>query len=64
MAKTFFTSKGAPVEIGHELGRGGEGSVFDVPALESQVAKLYHEHKQPDAKKQAKLSFMASTADQ
>ena len=64
MAKTFFTSKGTPVEIGHELGRGGEGSVFEVPALESQVAKLYHEHKQPDAKKQAKLSFMASTADQ
>lgn len=62
MAKTLFTAKGAAVDIGRELGRGGEGSVFDVPSLGSQVAKLYH--KQPDAKKQAKLTFMAATADQ
>lgn len=61
MAKTLFTSKGSTVEIGRELGRGGEGSVFEVPSLGSQVAKLYH--KQPAAKKQAKLSFMAATAD-
>lgn len=62
MAKTLFTAKGAAVDIGRELGRGGEGSVFDVPSLGSQVAKLYH--KQADAKKQAKLTFMAATADQ
>jgi len=59
MARTLFTSKGAAVEMGRELGRGGEGSVFEVPSLGSQVAKLYH--KQPDVKKQAKLSFMAAT---
>ena len=62
MVKTHFTSKGAAVDIGRELGRGGEGSVFDVPSLESQVAKLYH--KQPGTRKQEKLSFMAATADQ
>lgn len=62
MAKTLFTAKGAAVDIGRELGRGGEGSVFDVPSLGNQVAKLYH--KQPDTKKQAKLTFMAATADQ
>ena len=62
MAKTLYTSKGAAVEIGRELGRGGEGSVFEIPSHGSQVAKLYH--KQPDAKKQAKLTFMAGTADQ
>jgi DNA-binding helix-hairpin-helix protein with protein kinase domain len=61
MARTLYTSRGNAVEIGRELGKGGEGSVFEVPALSSQVAKLYH--KAPDAKKQAKLSFMASTAD-
>lgn len=61
MAKTLFTSKGSPIQIGRELGRGGEGSVFEVPALPNQVAKLYHQV--PDAKKQAKLIFMASTAD-
>lgn len=61
MARTLYTSKGSAVEIGRELGKGGEGSVFDVSAASNQVAKLYH--KAPDSKKQAKLSFMASTAD-
>ncbi|TXC66048.1 helix-hairpin-helix domain-containing protein [Piscinibacter aquaticus] len=61
MPRTLYTSRGTAVEIGRELGKGGEGSVFDAPALSNQVAKLYH--KAPDGKKQAKLSFMASTAD-
>lgn len=61
MGKTLYTSKGAPVGIGREIGKGGEGSVYEVPALTSQVAKLYH--KAPESKKQAKLSFMASTGD-
>lgn len=61
MPKTLYTSKGTAVDIGRELGKGGEGSVFDVPAMSNQVAKLYH--KAPDSKKQAKLSFMAATAD-
>lgn len=61
MARTLYTSKGTPVDIGRELGKGGEGSVFEVPSLGGQVAKLYH--RAPDTKKQAKLSFMASTAD-
>ncbi|HEY1399386.1 helix-hairpin-helix domain-containing protein [Roseateles sp.] len=61
MAKTVTTSKGLALQLGRELGRGGEGSVFEVPASAEQVAKLYH--KPPDAKKQAKLSFMAATAD-
>ena len=62
MAKILVTAKGTPIQIGRELGKGGEGSVFEVPALADQVAKLYH--KLPDAKKQAKLTFMARTADQ
>jgi DNA-binding helix-hairpin-helix protein with protein kinase domain len=62
MAKTLVTSKGTPIQIGRELGSGGEGSVFEVPALSNQVAKLYHQL--PEAKKQAKLTFMASTVDQ
>ncbi|MBK6971452.1 MAG: molecular chaperone [Sterolibacteriaceae bacterium] len=61
MPRTLYTSRGTAVDIGRELGKGGEGSVFDVPSSSSQVAKLYH--KAPDGKKQAKLSFMASTAD-
>jgi len=61
MTKTLFTSKGDPIALGRELGQGGEGSVFEVPALAGQVAKHYH--RAPGPEKQAKLSFMASTAD-
>lgn len=63
MAQTLFTSKGAPVNIGRELGKGGEGSVFEVPSLSNQVAKVYHPNKLPSPKKQAKLSFMAASPD-
>lgn len=62
MAKTLVTSGGVPINIGRELGKGGEGSVFEVPAMQGQVAKLYHQ--QPDSKKQSKLTFMASSVDQ
>ena len=61
MLRTLYTSKGTVVDIGRELGRGGEGSVFDIPAMSNEVAKLSHEL--PDRKKQAKLTFMASAAD-
>jgi DNA-binding helix-hairpin-helix protein with protein kinase domain len=62
MAKAFVTSKGTPIQIGRELGRGGEGSVFEVPTLPNQVAKIYHQI--PEIKKQVKLVFMASNVDQ
>lgn len=61
MGAAYFTSKGDRVDLGRELGRGGEGSVFEVPGLGSQVAKVYH--KAPEQRKQDKLRFMASTAD-
>jgi DNA-binding helix-hairpin-helix protein with protein kinase domain len=61
MPNTLVTSTGAPIQLGRELGRGGEGSVYEVPALPKQVAKLYHQL--PDAKKGAKLRFMAASAD-
>lgn len=64
MNTVLMTSKGVPVELGMELGRGGEGSVHDVPKLSGSVAKLYHSHKTPDSKKAAKLAFMATGADQ
>lgn len=59
----LYTSKGAAIELGRELGRGGEGSVFEVSPAGNHVAKIYHKHNLPDAKKQAKLSFMAQAAD-
>lgn len=48
--------------MGRGLGKGGEGSVYELPDLPKQAAKLYH--KPLDAKKQAKLSFMARSSNQ
>jgi DNA-binding helix-hairpin-helix protein with protein kinase domain len=59
--KTLFTGKGTAIQIGRELGKGGEGSVYEVPSHSNQVAKIYHQ--MPDPKKQAKIVFMAGSAD-
>jgi len=56
MTKNLVTSGGAAVQLSRELGRGGEGSVFEVPTLSTQVAKVYHEPL--SLKKQSKLKFM------
>ncbi len=61
MTSTLFNSNGDSLDLGVELGRGGEGAVYAVPALPKQVAKIYHET--IDEKKQSKLSFMARSAD-
>lgn len=61
MGHVLITSRKQPVEIGQQLGRGGEGAVFEVNGLPHQVAKLYH--KPLEAEKQAKLVFMTSVAD-
>lgn len=61
MTETFFTGRGAVVQIGRELGKGGEGSVYELPTNSGQVAKLYH--RTPDSRKQDKLRFMAASTD-
>lgn len=63
MTKPLVTGAGKRIDIGRELGRGGEGTVYEVPSNHHWVAKLYNTHHSPDAAKQAKLRFMASTAD-
>ena len=62
MTKRFVTASGAEVQLGRELGKGGEGSVFEIPSLPNQVAKLYHQG--VDKLKQEKLRFMATHGDQ
>jgi DNA-binding helix-hairpin-helix protein with protein kinase domain len=62
MTKRFVTASGVEVQLGRELGKGGEGSVFEVPSLPNQVAKLYHQNL--DKLKQDKLRFMATHGDQ
>ena len=61
MTPTYFRSTGAPIQLDRVLGRGGEGTVSEVVGLVGQVAKIYK--KQQDAKKQAKLRFMAEAVD-
>lgn len=46
---------------GRELGKGGEGAVYDIEEFVDSVAKIYHTP--PPALKQDKLAFMAATAD-
>jgi DNA-binding helix-hairpin-helix protein with protein kinase domain len=57
----IHSADGRLAALGRELGRGGEGVVFDLPAQPSLVAKLYHQT--PDAAKQAKLRLMAEHID-
>lgn len=63
MTKTFVTGAGITIGIGRELGKGGEGAVYEVPANHHVVAKLYNVSHTPDHLKQTKLRYMAATAD-
>ncbi|STH74710.1 putative chaperonin [Escherichia coli] len=56
-----FTSTGELTTLGRELGKGGEGAVYDIEEFVDSVAKIYHTP--PPASKQDKLAFMAATAD-
>ena len=56
MAKTLFSSSGEVVQLGRELGRGGEGAVFELVPDSFFVAKVYL--KPLDNKKQDKLRYM------
>ncbi|MCC7052239.1 MAG: hypothetical protein IT355_03165 [Gemmatimonadaceae bacterium] len=56
----FVDGAGRQVRLGQELGRGGEGTVYDVVGAPTQVAKVYHH--QPDSDKAAKLAAMTRVA--
>ncbi|MDO3408183.1 hypothetical protein QWJ34_00230 [Saccharibacillus sp. CPCC 101409] len=55
-AHRIVNGSGAEVIFGRELGRGGEGSVFEIPARPGLVAKLYHTP--PPKDKQEKIEAM------
>ncbi len=61
MKRSICNADGVAIELGAELGRGGEGAVFDLPQHPELVAKLYHAP--PAAAKQSKLRLMADSID-
>jgi DNA-binding helix-hairpin-helix protein with protein kinase domain len=61
VSKSLWTHAGTPLPLGKQLGKGGEGSVFELPSVPHLVAKLYHEA--PTKQKQEKLRFMAAHAE-
>jgi len=56
MTRQVFDQQGRPVVIGKELGRGGEGAVFEVSGSRDYVAKIYHKPAVPE--KAQKLALM------
>lgn len=54
----LFDHRGNPILLSKELGRGGEGSVFNLQNSSEVVAKLYN--KIPDAEKAEKIAAMIS----
>jgi DNA-binding helix-hairpin-helix protein with protein kinase domain len=57
--KTLFDAISQPVDLGDEVGRGGEGSVYEVQGNSSLVAKVYHKLPLPEDQV-AKLRSMSA----
>jgi DNA-binding helix-hairpin-helix protein with protein kinase domain len=58
MSAQLVSARGGPVRLGGELGRGGEGAVFDLADHPEFVAKVYYTP--PDRSKASKLVAMAN----
>lgn len=56
--QVFEDNEGVTVTLGSQLGRGGEGAVFELQRQAQLVAKIYHPHALPDAAKARKLEAM------
>jgi len=56
----LYDASGQPVVIGAQLGKGGEGTVYEIPSEPDRVAKIYTQA--PSEEKAEKLRFMASSA--
>lgn len=59
---TLYDSQGKPVSLGPELGRGGEGSVFEVAGQAQLAAKVYH--KAANADRSAKILAMVQLGNE
>jgi DNA-binding helix-hairpin-helix protein with protein kinase domain len=57
----YISSLGQPISLGRELGRGGEGSVYEVSP--NVVAKIYH-HSLEDRRQEKLLAMIQGSNDQ
>jgi len=58
----FYDASGKLIPLGQKLGSGGEGDVYEIPAISHDlVAKIYHEPLKHD--KQEKLKAMVHWCD-
>jgi DNA-binding helix-hairpin-helix protein with protein kinase domain len=60
----YVDSEGESVSLGPEIKTGGEGTVYEVVSRHTQAAKIYSRKHQPDARKQAKLTFMVAAGSE
>jgi DNA-binding helix-hairpin-helix protein with protein kinase domain len=60
MSKQLFNSRGAPISLGKEIGKGGEGAVYDIVGQTDKVAKI--NFKPLSSEHAQKLSAMTSLA--
>lgn len=58
---TLIDTAGRPLQLGQELGSGGEGSVFELRDRSDLVVKLYHKPLEPE--KAAKIANMAKATN-
>jgi len=59
---TLLDSAGRPLQLGPQLGSGGEGSVFELRDRSDLVVKLYHKSLEPE--KASKIASMAKSANE
>jgi len=57
-SSSFYAGDGSQIEVGRELGRGGEGAVYDIANRPNRVAKIYLSP--IDSQKAEKLHVMVS----
>ena len=61
MTTQVFDQQGHPIPLGRELGRGGEGAVYELAADAKRIAKVYHKPVEPaKARKLRAMSALTS----
>lgn len=63
MALQYTTENGRPVQLGRQLGKGGEGIVYEVPSHPGLVAKIYQPRPEQQTNPHLFTSFLQQSHD-